>query len=53
MHFKKIPKTYLFSWKTAISKNILLCSVDDLFSKMLAFLTYASVAQWYITGLQM
>ena len=53
MHFKKIPKTCLSTWKADISKDVLFWSVDDLYTKMLTFITYASVAQWHITGLQM
>ena len=37
MHFKKIPKTYLLSWTTDNSKNVLFWSVDDLYTKMLTF----------------
>ena len=37
MHFKKFQKTYLFSRKTDISKNVLFWNVDDLYTKMLAF----------------
>ena len=53
MHFEKIPKTYLFSWKIDISKNVLFWSVDDLYTKMVTFETHAGVAQLYITRLQM
>ena len=52
MHFGRIPKSYLFFWKLTFQKNALFLSVDDLYTKMLIFQTHGSVAQWYVTGLQ-
>ena len=45
MHFKKNPKTYLFSGKTDISKNVLFWSVYDLCTKLLTI--YKPLRVWH------
>ena len=53
MHFERIPKNLFVFLAIDISKNVLLLSVDDLYTEMLTIETNANMAQWYITGLQM